>query len=146
MGLAGVVLGLVLLAAPAAPIRVYVAPLTADPSGFVDAGTARLRDSHADLIDRLKTRKALTLVTSPEDADCVVTLVSAGWEPVGLQPIGRPIETLRATITAGTYTREHYGQRPTWRGAALMLAAAIEDWAKANRAQLLAQRRTQVTP
>lgn len=121
-------------------IRVYVPPIPGDVAGFVDPQTQRMQDSHQDLISRLRTRKALVVVETPEAADCVVTLTSAGWEPFGFRPHAPLIETVRATVAAGDYEREYFGQRQTWRGAALVLAASIERWAKDNRETLLARR------
>lgn len=133
------------------PVKVYVfAKASAD--GFVDS--TRLQDSVRDVQGNIASRKTMTLVDSPEQATITLELVAAGEFPVNststqyskgifggvnattkqqMLPGIDSILRVRGTDYAKPIT---YIQQLFWRDLAKRLVGQVDEWIKANRAQL----------
>lgn len=148
---------LVAVLAQSAPIRdldvvVYVEVLPSR-DGFIDPRDHR-RDSLKDIQNRIRKTHGLRLAADLPSSDIVLTLMTRGVEserrgsvskPVGDKIVTTPTYdnwlTLNAMMSLGDYQKEfHSGAGYTWGDAARFMVNDVNDWIKANRPRILANR------
>ena len=155
----GIVVALFAYAADASAqdlIRVHVVPPTAE-GGFVDDTLKGQQDSFADLTERLRKSKTLTVVDDPAVADVTLEIRGRGWKAtsitgdvitekdVVLSPAARDLrKEVTIVLKAGTYEKALSAQNSqvfgAWKAIAGRLASDVEKWVKDNRTQLLSRR------